>query len=138
MQVYPVKPEAFLDAILDPKTGENVDLEMNFKGLRAAIDLRQVGTLDTCWARKADGWCRSRRIFTLCVAILLVMALDASGFVYRRLQEFGGFGNTTVNSKALVKPARDGLYFDKYLEKALRIVRRSKGKGKRQGPAGQR
>jgi hypothetical protein len=44
LQVYPAKPEAFLDAILDPKTGENVDLEMNFKGLRAAVDLRQVRT----------------------------------------------------------------------------------------------
>jgi hypothetical protein len=32
-----------------------------------------------------------------------------------------------------VQPSRDGLYFDKYLEKALRIVRRqmSKGKGQR-------
>jgi hypothetical protein len=38
-----VKPEAFLDAILDPQTGENVDLQMNFRGLRAAVDLRQVG-----------------------------------------------------------------------------------------------
>lgn len=37
-----MKPEAFLDAILDPQTGENVDLQMNFRGLRAAVDLRQV------------------------------------------------------------------------------------------------
>ena len=42
LQVYPVKPEAFLDAILDPQTGENVDLQMNFEGLQAAVDLRQV------------------------------------------------------------------------------------------------
>jgi hypothetical protein len=44
LQVYPVKPEAFLDAILDPQTGENVDLQMNFEGLQAAVDLRQVST----------------------------------------------------------------------------------------------
>jgi hypothetical protein len=42
LQVYPVKPEAFLAAILDPQTGENVDLQMNFEGLQAAVDLRQV------------------------------------------------------------------------------------------------
>ena len=52
MQVYPVKPEAFLDAILDPQTGENVDLQMNFRGLRAAVDLRQVGLLTCVWTAR--------------------------------------------------------------------------------------
>jgi hypothetical protein len=32
-----------------------------------------------------------------------------------------------------VKPAPDGLYFDKYLRKALRILNRQKGKGRNHG-----
>ena len=32
-----------------------------------------------------------------------------------------------------MKPAPDGLYFDKYLRKALRILSRQKGKGRSHG-----
>ena len=57
--MYPVKPEAFLDAILDPQTGENVDLQMNFEGLQAAVDLRQVSTRVGIFMRMFDCsiWC---------------------------------------------------------------------------------
>lgn len=37
-----MKPEAYPDAILDPQTGENVDLQMKFPGLQTAIELRKV------------------------------------------------------------------------------------------------
>lgn len=50
-----------------------------------------------------------------------------------RTQEFNGFPNKMVNSSALVVPAPDGLYYDKYLDEALQIVGRYKGNSHKHG-----